>query len=54
MQMIAAIVGGKKPIRMLGVAHHGVEIDHRVKVARSVNPKTRATSRACLIADALP
>ena len=32
MQMVAAVERRQKVIEMLGVADHGVEIDHRVKV----------------------
>ncbi len=32
--MVAAVVDGQQLIRMLRIAHHSVEIDHRVEVSR--------------------
>ena len=38
MQVISAIEGGEKVVRMLRVAHNTIEVDDGVKVAGGTNP----------------
>ncbi len=39
MHVIATVVGGEQLIRVLGVAHPGIEIDGGVEVSRGTNPR---------------
>ena len=54
MQVIATVENGKQLVWMLWVAHHCIEIDHRVEMPRRANPlvhclAVRLTQRAGMI-----
>jgi len=38
MEMISAVVGGKKVVRGLGIANDGVEIDDRIEISGGTDP----------------
>ena len=39
MQMIAAVIGRQQAIRLAGIPHHLVKIDHRIEVTWRANPR---------------